>query len=542
MNNTPNTPDKDSVELKRMVIHYLMQWKLILGTFVVAVILAILYLTLVPRTYEIMARILVQDTNQESQSVSLGEAAGLMQSFGLGSNVTSNINIDDEMSTLTSNAMLRRMILKLGINVNYYKPGAFRYKMYKETPLQLTCDSTTALALLDEIKFKVKIASDGSVTVTTKQKNGNSSFTFQSLPAIISLREGKFTLNYTRNKVAPYKMTIKMVPPSWVAEDLAKEFLVEEVSKSSSVIEITCQDYDRQRGRDMLNTLIDFYNQDAKLRDNKDAAASINFINSRLSVITAELANTETEIKNFKLKNNMTDIEYDVEFYTGQMQDLEKGIIELQSQSHVIDLMTDYVKDPKNKNSLVPAIISEGGQEKGSSPLNDYNEKMLERLSLLQSSHPNNPLIKQADDQLDKLRQTVVVSFANSQKGIQQSIDQLKGKEDVLLGKMGNVPNLERNYVEMKRQQEVYQGVYLLLLQKRESTMLTLGQQRDKAIALDNAFVKRKSIQPRKLYAAIGVMAFTVVVPIVLLLISGLFTSLKAEYKRCKEEEKTPME
>ena len=540
MNNTPNTPDKDSVELKRIVIHYLMQWKLILGTFVVAVILAILYLTLIPRTYEIMARLLVQDMNEDTQSVSLGQAAGLMQSFGLGANMASNINIDDEMSTLMSNDMLRRMILKLGINVEYYKPGAFRYKMYKETPLQLSCDTTTALALLEDIKFKVKIASDGSAEVTTKQKSRDSyTFQFKSLPAVISLPDGQFTLSYTKNKVAPYKMTIKVVPPSWVAEDMAKEFLVEQVTKSSDVIEITCQDYDRQRGRDMLNTLISLYNEDAKLRNDKDASAAMNFINTRLSLITGELATTEDQIKSFKLKNNMTDIEYDVQFYTGQMQELEKGIIELQSQSHVIDLMTEYVRDPKNKNSLVPAIISEGGQEKGSSPLNDYNQKMLERLSLLQSSHPNNPLIKQADEQLDKLRQTVVVSFANSQKGIQQSINQLKGKEDVLLGKMGNVPTIERDYVEMKRQEEVYQGVYLLLLQKRESTMLTLGQQKDKAVTLDNAFVKRKAIHPRKLYAAIGIAAFTIVVPIFILLIGGLFSSLKEEYKRQKS---TPAE
>ena len=82
---------------------------------------AVLYLIYYPRTYEMMARIQIQeDKDLGGGSFGLGEAAGLMKSFGLGSVSGGVVNIDDELMTLTSNKMLRNMVLKLGVNVNHF--------------------------------------------------------------------------------------------------------------------------------------------------------------------------------------------------------------------------------------------------------------------------------------------------------------------------------------------------------------------------------------------------------------------------------------
>jgi len=414
------------------------------------------------------------------------------------------------------------------------KPGAFNYKMYKESPLLLTSDSATAMAIMDEIQFKVNIDSRGAATVKMKSGRGSKTMSFSSLPAVISIPEGNVVLQYRKDKVYPYKMKIKMLPVSWVAEGMANDFLVEEYSKASTVIEMTCQDYNRQRGKDMLNTLINDYNKNATDMKNSDAQHSLDFINGRLINVTNELSNTENEIKAYKTKNQMTDIEYDVQFYANEMQELQSKIIELESETHLIDIMNSYIKDPTNKNSLVPMLIAENGGELSSSPLAAYNNKLLERSSLMQSAKKNNPLIIQADQQIDKMRESVKTSFANSQKSIKLALGELKSKENLLMSKMGSVPSVERDYVEMKRNQEISQGVYLVLFQKREELMLTLGQQKNKAVILDDAFVKMKSIAPRKLYAAIGVAVFTIVVPIFILMFMALFRSLRSEYKREK--------
>lgn len=58
---------------------------------------------------------------------------------------------------------------------------------------------------------------------------------------------------------------------------------------------------------------------------------------------------------------------------------------------------------------------------------------------------------------------------------------------------MNNYPVAERQFVELKRRQEIIQGVYLILLQKREETALILGQTRDKARVIDSCLCKEQA-------------------------------------------------
>ena len=86
----------------------------------------------------------------------------------------------------------------------------------------------------------------------------------------------------------------------------------------------------------------------------------------------------------------------------------------------------------------------------------------------------------------------------------------------------------------MKRQQEVLQGVYLILLQKREEIALASGHGRDKGLILDSAYVKYIPIGPRKLYAAIFMVVFTILIPVGYLFGKEQICSLITEYKNSK--------
>lgn len=529
--------DNETIGLKRIVVDYLHQWRLFLGAFLFSLILAILYIILVPKTYEIMARIKIQDTNNNSSTFGLGEAAGLMKSFGLGGGGTTAVSIDDEISTLTSNRLLRQLILKLGLNVSYMKPGAYNYSMYENVPIQLLMDSTTALNLMEEIEFNISLNEQGKGTVVVNDMIGKKEFQVSSLPVSISLPSGEYTIQY-RNTIfrsKPIKMKVIVNPVSWIAEDIAENFLIEEVSKSSSIIEMTCFDYEYIRGVDILNTLISEFNKNSDFIKNKEAKKSLVFIEERLDTVMRELHQAEVNIEKYKLKNGMTDIEYDIQFYVGQMQELQVKIIELEAQAHVINMMDTYIKDPVNKYNLVPMLMSIDGGDKSGGPVLLYNEKLLERSRLLQTSKLASPLIGQINEQVDKLRESVFLSISNARKGLQQGLLELKGKEKFLLDKMSAVPSLEREYVDYKRQQEILQGVYLILLQKREELALNIGEAKDKALIIDNAFVKKKTVAPRKLYAGLAVILFTLIIPILIVQIKTLYKALKEEYKlTCK--------
>ena len=107
----------ETISLKSILIGYLRHWRLFLGTFVISLIPAVLYLIYYPTTYEIMARFKVQDdTSMSSGNMSLGDAAGLMKSFGLSGGGSAGIVIDDELAVLKSHTLWYEVVSKLGLN------------------------------------------------------------------------------------------------------------------------------------------------------------------------------------------------------------------------------------------------------------------------------------------------------------------------------------------------------------------------------------------------------------------------------------------
>lgn len=529
--------DNETISLKKIIIDYILHWKVFLVAGIISLILAILYLVLIPRTYEMMTRVqLLEDKGTTGAGLNVGDAVGLMKSFGLGGISGSGLVLDDELAKLMSTTTLKEVVLKLGMNVSYYKPYTYNYKMYENAPLLLTTDSSTQEALGNTVTFYVDINNAGGVKVKTKTEEEKHTFEFKSLPAEIKIKEGSFVLSYRKDVIKPLSFKLEISPAIAVAEELSETLLFDNFSKSANVVEISCTDYEKKRGVDLLSTLIDVYNNQEDSVKRTESEKSIRFLDERLETVISDLSEVEMKIEKYKLQNKMTDIEYDVQFYVEQMKDLQVKIIELEAQTRLIDLLDTYIKDPQNKYNLVPAMMASGDGESTSSPVVTYNEALLERAKLLQSTKGDNPLIAQINKQVDQLRESVFLSIGNAKKSMTLTLDDLKGKEKMILDKMGTVPTLEREYINYRRQQEIYQAMYLILLQKREDLVLSVGESKDRARVIETAYVKKKPVGPRKLYAVIGMLLFILVVPVVWLETCKIYSTLFDEYRRVKRQ------
>ncbi|MDR1780637.1 MAG: tyrosine protein kinase [Tannerella sp.] len=525
--------DNETIGLKGIIAHYLHHWKLFLGVFVFSIIPAVLYLNFYPRTFGFMARVQVQeDTGISSAGFGLGEAAGIMKSFGIGGGNIGTVNIEDEISILTSTKLLSQMILELGLNTEYSKPWSL-YRMYNEAPLKLTVDSATMLSLDDEYTFKVSVK-NRKINVKARSRLGKkkAKFTFDSLPAQIRFAGNEFTLDFDNNgsPETPIKLNIACMPASWKAEKVESNFLIEELSKSSNVIELSCTDHVRERGKEMLNVLIQKYNDDANAFKHIINRQTLAFVDNRMKGIIEDLQRVEAEIEQYKTKNQMTLLEADVTFYTEQMKELQLTIITTETQARLIHMMDSYVKDPANKYNVIPPLLQAAEGE--GSAITLYNEAILERDRLLQNSNENNPAFKSMNAQVDKLRDGVYTMIENAENACNETLEDLKSKEQLLLGKMKSVPAQEREYMDYKRQQEILQGIYLVLLQKQEEVIITLGDMKDHARVIDPAFTLKKPVGPRMLFAGIGMILLTLLIPVGYLFAKDVVKGVIAEYKR----------
>ena len=528
--------NKENIGLKPIIVDYLRHWKLILGSGIFSLIVAVLYLVIYPTTYEIMARVQIQEDNDLMSSGSmggLGEAAGLMKSFGLGGIGSEGVNIDDEIVTLYSNSLMSEAITRLGLYVVYMKPNDFWFKMYGEEPIQVACDPETLTNLHESVRFHVTAEGNGKIKIKLKTKNETQQFQFDSFPAVIDVKQGRFVFTKkTDVSVSAFKLKIDVIPPSWVAEILMKDMNIEDYSRNSNMIEFTYHDHKMQRAKDIVNTLIALYNEDAYSYKKKKGDASLAFLAGRIEGIITDLDEVERKIETFKTANKLTDVQYDIQYYSEYMKDLRLKILELETQAKLIELMDAFVKDPKNRYELIPPLFTTTSESTESSPINLYNMTLMDRERALKTSSEDNPTVVNLTMQVDMLRESVFQMIDNSHQAMVLSRKELENYEKQLLDKMGAVPEQERVYRDYVRQQEIFQGVYLILLQKREEIALSIGQNMDKAKIIDAAFVMKKPVAPRKLYAAIGIIILTLLISVSWLFCKYTYVSFKEEFKR----------
>ena len=116
---TNQQQDNETVKLKYIIVFYLHKWKYFLISGIVSVLLAAFYLLCYPKTFEIAAKIRMQeDKSLGNSGIGLGEAAGIMRSFGLGNGGTGAVNLDDEWAILSSNQLLRDVVYDLGLDTH----------------------------------------------------------------------------------------------------------------------------------------------------------------------------------------------------------------------------------------------------------------------------------------------------------------------------------------------------------------------------------------------------------------------------------------
>ena len=509
-----DTQDKENIGLRPIIVDYLRHWKLIIGTGIFSFVIVILYLTVYPVTYETMARVQIQEDNDlmSTGSIGLGEAAGLMKSFGLGGMSKSGVSIDDEILTFYSSNLMSEAVSKLGLYVEYTKPNIFWYKMYGEEPVNVICDPTTLTELHESIKFHITAEANGKIKIKSKTKKETHNFQFESFPAVIEVKQGRFV--FTKNpdyQSSSFKLKAEVFPPSWVAETLAKEINIEDYSKSSNMIELTYRDHKIQRAKDIMNTLIALYNEDAYAYKKKIGDGSLEFLAGRIENVMADLNDVERKIEAYKTANKLTDVQYDIQYYAEYMKELNIKKIDLETQSKLIELMDEFVKDPKNKYKPIPSLYTSNtsNTETEASPISLYNVVLMDREQALKTASEDNPVVVNYTARADQLRESAFQMIDNQHQATMLAKKDLENTEKQLLKKMDAVPEQVRIFADYTRQQEIFQGVYLILLQKREEIALSIGQNVDKAKTIDAAFVMKKPVQPRKLYAAIGLIMLT---------------------------------
>ena len=426
----------------------------------------VFYLYVTPKVYSRVAKVLIDESNQDATMRNLGVAsAGMMR-------LRSFNSVENEIETFASPDLMQVVVERLGLQTRYVQEQLLRdVELYRNCP------------------FEARFAGE----------NPHSPYSFKVTPAgeegfVLSefrLKDEKFkeevpgsygdTLQTPVGKVVLYPVETDVdfnhpVKVSWTtgmsaAKAFCRNMHIALSGKESSVLVFSINDTYPSRASSILSTLIDVYNEMWINNKNRAAINTTDFINERLVVIEKELGLVEDALKQYKSKNNLTDIKAVAQSYVTESSEYATKAFEVNNQLSIAQYIKEYLNNPANSLSLIPSNL---GLTSASveAQIKEYNDIVLQRDRLLSGGGENNPMVTDLNAALASIRTAILRSIDNLIATLQLQLSKIESQEKQILARMSSNSGQELQLLSIERQQQITQELYMFLLQKREENEL----------------------------------------------------------------------
>jgi capsular exopolysaccharide synthesis family protein len=487
-----SNPGDENVDIKQLLASYFKYWYLFIISFIICIGLAFVYVYMATPQFRVTSTILLK--NEESQTNSKSSELGELNLF------STKQSIDNELEVLSSKSLMQRVFQELSLAVTYHVEEKFKTKeIYgKELPIRLSVTKLHPTAYGHKITIRRKTSTGFSV----QEENGKTSN--HKYGEEISMPYGLFTViaapldSASRlNSRTQQPIIVKFHDIIQQANSYNSRLKIEAVNKRASVIKLSLVESVPQKGKDIINKLLEVYSKEALEDRNSVAKTTIQFIDERLKYLNSQLTDVEKNVEQFKRENEVTDITSDAGQYLQQATSYNQQLSALGNQIEVLESLEDYLKRQAGKFEVVPSTLSI--QEPTLLNLiTKFNDLQLEKERMLRTALPSNPLVQDINEQLATIQLNILENLHTIKQGLVITRKNLQSTTGRFRSQISKVPSIERELLDINREQGTKGNLYLYLLQKREESALALEATVSKSRMLDPAIVDDIPVSPKK--------------------------------------------
>lgn len=519
MDNWQEIPKSDTVEkdnnkeLMQFVNKLIAKWYWFLLSAFIGLVLAFLFIRYQTPVFKIHAKILVNDETKG------GALAAQSELLDLGGLLGGKSSVDNEAEVLKTRFLMQQVVEEINANVKYYYHGRIRTVELYKSPFIVNL-----LNVRDSIEnttFELTLLKSGEIEL----QNGDYSKIVKFDVPFILEDIGKVSIK--RNIGYPFdhdKYSFAITSVDKQVSELMRDLEIGVTNKQVSTIDLVLNHPIPKRGEDLLNVLIQKYVAGNLIDKNRIADSTISFIEERLMLVGEELGSIEGNIQRFRQDSRVTDIEAQSKLLIENSSEYFEELAKIETQLTILNSLDKYLKDDSKNKRVLPSSILPGDMV-FNGLIERYNSLLLERDRQSLSSTETNPYIQNLDQQISNLRKDMLSNLVNTRSSLSISRDELKRRTGRLEGEIRRVPSTQRAYLDMARQQQIKQELYIYLLQKREETAISKTSNISNSKIIDPPKADPKPISPKKAVILLIGVVLGLLIPFLVIYLKDLLNT-----------------